>query len=606
MKRLRIPNKDVQLDADEIAVTQTRQFQRLFDLKQLGLAYLVYPAASHTRGHHSIRCLHEAEKILKALREKQPEIVTGHASKLVRMTALLHDIGHAAYSHTLEDEHLVLEKHDRKERLEIALELLKSEVASEQTKALIDEAKPILYAISSKDENDKDWKSDIVGNTVCADLLAYIATDADYTGIVKKPGHYRIYEYFQLVKISERYRVCIKLTKGGLRTDIVSAIMDLLDMRYALTERVLFHHGKCVASGMLARAARLCGLPGNISPRLLRDLEPELLANPSSDVFLTLGFSTLEEAKEFFDVEDIAAMASDERDAAKRFLSRALEMTLLRMADERFINFLERLALRKQTEEANGALRLIAGLRSRRLYKRTFKVGQTGRNNWDTEHVAPGKFCHNWRDGAKVEQMLRVVENENNLPIGSLVLWCPEGDAGMKLVKALVVWDAVDEPDQLCEPALLRDVSALLFPSVRARVKMIEDQYNDLWTFWVAIERSYIQQAVGVVRSLERHLGNIKCDSVFERTYLYNPENFPDYQQQVEHREHVVAAFNTTLPEIEARIYDQASADGNYHEDEATILSVIAQVADEKVITRRIEPREADSKQPSLFETDAE
>ncbi len=43
-KRVRIPNLDVKLSSTEIAVTQTRQFQRLFHLKQLRLAYLVYPA----------------------------------------------------------------------------------------------------------------------------------------------------------------------------------------------------------------------------------------------------------------------------------------------------------------------------------------------------------------------------------------------------------------------------------------------------------------------------------------------------------------------------------------------------------------------------------
>jgi len=59
-KRVRIPNLDVKLSSTEIPVTQTRQFQRLFHLKQLGLAYLVYPAATHTRGLHSVQLLHEA------------------------------------------------------------------------------------------------------------------------------------------------------------------------------------------------------------------------------------------------------------------------------------------------------------------------------------------------------------------------------------------------------------------------------------------------------------------------------------------------------------------------------------------------------------------
>src|SRR5687768_2719981 len=118
-KRLRIPSEDVRLTAEEIAVTQTRTFQRLFDLKQLGLAYLVYPNATHTRGAHSIRCLAESQRILAALHRE------GDAqAPAVRMAALLHDIGHVPFSHTLEDEHVVLAKHDRPERLNLALDRL--------------------------------------------------------------------------------------------------------------------------------------------------------------------------------------------------------------------------------------------------------------------------------------------------------------------------------------------------------------------------------------------------------------------------------------------------------------------------------------------------
>jgi hypothetical protein len=78
--------------------------------------------------------------------------------------------------------------------LTTALGLLKAEVAPDLAER-IDAAVPILNAISGG--TTQDWKSDIVGNTVCADLLAYISTDAAMTGIEKRPGYYRLYEYFE-------------------------------------------------------------------------------------------------------------------------------------------------------------------------------------------------------------------------------------------------------------------------------------------------------------------------------------------------------------------------------------------------------------------------
>lgn len=461
-KRFRIPNEDVRLTEDEIAITQTITFQRLFFMKQLGLAYLVYPFATHTRGGHSIQCLNEAEKIIKSLCEKEQEISEGDRiepkmsekdtsqeeisdkdKEIVRVAALLHDIGHIPFSHTLEDEHEVFEdKHDKKERLDKVLRLLKEEVEDKQ-KDLIGNATPILNAISDKNKK-RDWKSDLVGNTVCADLLAYITTDAEWTGIVKRPGYYRIYEYFK----RKNNRLCISLTKGGLRTDIVSAIIDLLDMRYALTERVVFHHAKCVASAMLARSARLCNLKYD-------------------DKFLKMG-------------------------------------------DESFLDYIEEFASKDK-----GAVELIKSLRSRRLFKRIFKVNRDSREQWERSNST--KFYEKWRKSENVESLLRKIEDKFNLNHGALVLWCPEGQSGMKLVNANVIWEQSN--NSWSEPIAMRDEKVKAqFPGVGSRIKTIEEQYKDLWTFWIALNPEYNSKARSIIDSLEEEL-NIKCDPVFFDSY---------------------------------------------------------------------------------------
>ncbi|MBX9791921.1 MAG: HD domain-containing protein [Pirellulales bacterium] len=201
-KRLRIPHEDVRLTADEIEITQTRTFQRLFDLKQLGLAYLVYPNATHSRAVHSIRCVGEAAKILAGLKANAVSI-SKEDEATVRIAALLHDIGHIPFSHTLEDEHQILSKHDRPKRLNRVLEMLKAELPPSQAR-LIDKATPILFAIAGAEPEKypQSWRSDLVGNTVCADLLAYIIADAEAAGIEKRSGHYR-------TALSEN-RCCIK------------------------------------------------------------------------------------------------------------------------------------------------------------------------------------------------------------------------------------------------------------------------------------------------------------------------------------------------------------------------------------------------------------
>ena len=493
-KRVRIPDVDVKLTAEEVALTQTRQFQRLFYLKQLGLAYLVYPSATHTRGAHSIQCLHEASKILNALDPKP----TPEEASAVRAAALLHDIGHIPFSHTIEDEHAILPKHDRPERVKAALDLLKGEI-DPKFHPTVDAAMPILNAISEAEGFEQDWRSDIVGNTVCADLLAYISTDAACTGIEKRPGYYRIYEYF----VREGNHLCIRLTKGGLRTDIVSAIMDLLDMRYALTERVIFHHAKCVASAMLARAARLCGLEYSSG--------------------------------------------------------------LLAMGDERFLDYLEELA---DDKRAAGAKHLVQGLRSWRLYQRIFKVGKASRDAWD-EARSSGAFCKKWREGQQVEDLLNSVEDAYKLPRGTLALWCPEGKAGMKLAKAQVVWESAEG---LRGPRQLRNEEVRLqFPGVAKRVETIENQYSDLWTFWIAMDRRYIRQAAGVIPLLQEYLG-VGCDSVFSETYL---RKIPGYSERSNMGKAIAKVWQGIEPEVEQILDNQAALDGVARTDDTTIREAI-------------------------------
>ena len=77
-------------------------FQRLRKISQLGLSYLVYPGAHHTRFHHAIGCLHLMSKAIIQIKQKG-HVITNEESEALKIAILLHDIGHGPFSHALEN-----------------------------------------------------------------------------------------------------------------------------------------------------------------------------------------------------------------------------------------------------------------------------------------------------------------------------------------------------------------------------------------------------------------------------------------------------------------------------------------------------------------------
>ena len=76
-------------------------FQRLRRISQMGLSYLVYPGAHHTRFHHALGCLHLMQKVVRILKFKGISISNQEENALY-IAILLHDIGHGPFSHAME------------------------------------------------------------------------------------------------------------------------------------------------------------------------------------------------------------------------------------------------------------------------------------------------------------------------------------------------------------------------------------------------------------------------------------------------------------------------------------------------------------------------
>lgn len=103
----------IRLSGDERAVLDTPPVQRLRHIHQLALAMRVYPGATHRRFEHSLGVMHLAGRAFDAVVQNAgrfegalplPDgMESGYWRAVVRMAALLHDLGHLPFSHAAED-----------------------------------------------------------------------------------------------------------------------------------------------------------------------------------------------------------------------------------------------------------------------------------------------------------------------------------------------------------------------------------------------------------------------------------------------------------------------------------------------------------------------
>lgn len=247
---------DMLFNSNEVALIDTPQMQRMRGIKQLGAACLVYPSAVHTRFEHSLGTCWIAKRIIEAIKKNallsnNPTPINEQQEQVICAASLLHDITHIPYGHTFEDERRIFERHDEnKKRLSYFIDSkpIKSVLVPQ---GIYDDVVRVLSA--RKDELPQPFIYQIVAGTICADLLDYLKRDAFFCGLSQLYDE-RLFRY---CSISEGQFV-IELQKDGLfRHDALSELINLLRIRYTLTERVYYHHAKAVAGAMISKALEM-------------------------------------------------------------------------------------------------------------------------------------------------------------------------------------------------------------------------------------------------------------------------------------------------------------------------------------------------------------
>jgi hypothetical protein len=164
--------------ANELDVIDTPVFQRLHNIKQLGMAYTVFPGATHTRFAHSLGVMQTIDKLVTS-RGLRDHIPTSERKDL-RMAALLHDVGHYPLSHVIE---VVMTDHGKYEdgRHEAnSAKVITKHLAQELNKNGFD-PKELSQKILGKSE--ETLHNQLLASELDADRMDYLLRDAQNTGV---------------------------------------------------------------------------------------------------------------------------------------------------------------------------------------------------------------------------------------------------------------------------------------------------------------------------------------------------------------------------------------------------------------------------------------
>lgn len=264
----------IRIDGVFLELLDRHEFQRLHSVKQLGLANTVFPGANHTRMEHSLGVYHLAGRMAQSVGMDKEDV------EAVKAAAMLHDICHPSFSHTMEE---IMEHEIGLDHMDLARRLIKGNVPTflERDADLFGSPDPISDILESngissdfvcdlislpesrKDNLDmfmvddkqsffgsKDHAHQIIHGPVDADQMDYLVRDAHYTGV----SHGSI-DMDRLMSQMRIFNNKIVLEKGG-----ITATEGLMVARALMYSSVYYHKTVRIVEMMLTKAAETSGL----------------------------------------------------------------------------------------------------------------------------------------------------------------------------------------------------------------------------------------------------------------------------------------------------------------------------------------------------------
>ncbi|MCH7875565.1 MAG: HD domain-containing protein [Gemmatimonadetes bacterium] len=255
---------NIGIDEQALAVLDTEPFQRLRYIRQLGHAFLVYPGATHTRFEHALGTYHLARRALLLLEER------GHLANvpadeitLIRLAALLHDIGHYPFSHALEEAGLPSHEdlaHGHFTHPELTGALARTGIANAGDR--------LANLIVGQSETPLQG---LISGALDLDKIEYLTRDAHMCGVPYGTVDVdRLLHSLTIVMWDGRKTV-------GLHEKGVSALESLLFAKYEMYRNVYWHHAVRSATVMFKRVVRSAIARGQIQPDWIAQSTDEAL-----------------------------------------------------------------------------------------------------------------------------------------------------------------------------------------------------------------------------------------------------------------------------------------------------------------------------------------
>ena len=239
MKVIRDPLwNNIRVEPLALRLIDTPAFQRLRSVRQLGLAFLVYPGASHSRFEHALGTYHLARRALLLLDERgELRDLADHCAD-VRIAALLHDIGHYPFSHALEEIGAL--HHE-----EVAQPLISEGAVGDALRAELGADAPARIVALIRGRSASPLQG-LISGSLDLDKIEYLRRDALMCGVpYGEIDSDRLIN--SLVVLASGHRRIAIQEKG------LSALESLLFAKYQMYRNVYWHHAVRSATAMYKR-----------------------------------------------------------------------------------------------------------------------------------------------------------------------------------------------------------------------------------------------------------------------------------------------------------------------------------------------------------------